>query len=44
VAADAVATLLFHKSPYAVNYLKLARDMKIGETEIANMNIHTVEV
>lgn len=43
VAADSVATLLFHESPYAVQYLAIARDMGIGETELSNMNIHRVE-
>lgn len=44
VAADAVATLLFHDSPYAVKYLAIARDMGIGETDINNMNIHRISV
>lgn len=44
VAADAVATLLFHDSPYKVKYLAIARDMGIGETDVENMNIHRIEV
>jgi uncharacterized protein (DUF362 family) len=44
VAADAVAALLFHETPYAVQYLEIARDMGIGETELSNMNIHRIEV
>lgn len=44
VAADAVTTLLFHDSPYAVKYLALARDMGIGETNIGNMNIQRIMV
>ena len=44
VAADSVATLLFHDSPYKVKYLEIARDMGIGETEIENMNIHRIDV
>lgn len=44
VAADSVAALLFHDSPYAVQYLAIARDMGIGETNIGNMNIHRIEV
>ena len=45
VAADMVAALLFHDDPCkAVNYLAIARDMGIGETDIANMNIHRIEV
>jgi uncharacterized protein (DUF362 family) len=44
VAADTVASLLFHDSPYNVKYLEIARDMGIGETEISNMNIHRIAV
>jgi uncharacterized protein (DUF362 family) len=44
VAADAVTTLLFHDSPYAVKYLSIARDMGIGETNIGNMNIHRIGI
>ena len=45
VAADTVAALLFHNDPCAVvNYLAIARDMNIGETDISNMNIHRIEV
>jgi uncharacterized protein (DUF362 family) len=43
VAADTVAALLFHDSPYAVQYLEIARDMGIGETDTSNMNIHRIE-
>jgi uncharacterized protein (DUF362 family) len=44
VAADTVAALLFHDDPCgAVNYLAIARDMGIGETDISNMNIHRIE-
>ncbi|MBC8207208.1 MAG: DUF362 domain-containing protein [Kiritimatiellales bacterium] len=44
VAADSVAALLFHDSPYAVKYLEIARDMGIGETETVNMNIQRIKV
>jgi len=45
VAADTVAALLFHDDPCdAINYLAIARDMRIGETDPANMNIHNIEV
>ena len=44
VAADTVATLLFHDSPYKVKYLEIARDMDIGETETGNMNIQRIKV
>jgi hypothetical protein len=45
VAADTVATLLFHSDPCtAVNYLAIARDMGIGETNVRNMNIHRIDV
>lgn len=45
VAADTVTALLFHDNPLeAVNYLAIARDMGIGETDTANMNIHNIEV
>jgi uncharacterized protein (DUF362 family) len=45
VAADTIAALLFHDDPLAVvNYLAIARDMGIGETDTANMNIHRIEV
>jgi uncharacterized protein (DUF362 family) len=44
VAADVVAAQLFHNDPFAaVKYLTLARDMNIGETDTANMNIHRIE-
>jgi uncharacterized protein (DUF362 family) len=45
VAADTVAALLFHDDPCAaVNYLAIARDMGIGETDINRMNIHRITV
>lgn len=45
VAADTVATLLFHDDPCAaVNYLAIAGEMGIGETRISNMNIHRINV
>lgn len=45
VAADTVAALLFHDDPLSVvNYLAIARDMGIGETDVHNMNIHRIAV
>ena len=45
VAADTVASLLFHDDPLsAVKYLAIARDMDIGETDIGKMNIREIEV
>ncbi|MCC7300178.1 MAG: DUF362 domain-containing protein [Verrucomicrobia bacterium] len=45
VAADTVAAMLFHSDPLAaVNYLAIARDMNIGETDIKRMNIHRITV
>lgn len=45
VAADVVAALLFHEDPCAeINYLAIAREMGIGETNINKMNIHRIEV
>ena len=45
VAADTVAAQLFHDDPVAaVNYLAIARDMGIGETNIRKMNIHRISV
>ncbi|MBI9021216.1 MAG: DUF362 domain-containing protein [Verrucomicrobia bacterium] len=45
VAADVVAALLFHEDPCAtINYLAIARDMGIGETDVRNMNIHHITV
>ncbi len=44
VAADVVTAQLFHDNPFsAVKYLALARDMDIGETDVANMNIHRID-
>jgi len=44
VAADAVAALLFHDSPYKVKYLQIAKEMGVGVTDKSDMNIHEVEV
>ena len=44
VAADAYASSIFHDSPYAVKYLKLAEEMGIGVVDQARMNIHKIEV
>ncbi|QHI69997.1 DUF362 domain-containing protein [Tichowtungia aerotolerans] len=45
VAADTVTALLFHDDPLAeVNYLQIAHDMGIGETDVNNMNIHRIKV
>lgn len=44
VAADSVAALLFHESPYAVKYLEIARDMGIGQTDISKINIRRMSV
>ncbi len=45
VAADTVAALLFHDDPLSeVNYLNIAREMGIGETDIGRMNIHRIDV
>lgn len=44
VAADAYASSLFHDSIEKVRYLVNARDMGLGETDIARMNIHRIEV
>lgn len=45
VAADVVTAQLFHDDPFAaVKYLALARDMDIGETDVASMNIHRIDV
>ncbi|MEI7850239.1 MAG: DUF362 domain-containing protein [Kiritimatiellales bacterium] len=44
VAADVVAAQLFHDDPFAVvKYLAIAKDMNIGETDVANMNIRRIE-
>lgn len=44
VAADTVAAMLFHDDPLSVvHYLAIARDMGIGETDTARMNIHHIE-
>ncbi len=45
VAADTVTATLFHDAPIAkVKYLSIARAMKIGETDIAKINIHKLSV
>lgn len=44
VAADAYATTLFFDSPYSVKYIRLAKDMNIGQTDIKKMNVHKIEV
>lgn len=44
VAADVCATQLFHKDPYKVKYLAIARDMKLGVTDPKDMAIHKIEV
>lgn len=44
VAADVIVAMLFHKSPYEIQYLEIARDMGIGETDISRMNIHRIDV
>ncbi|MFA7256250.1 MAG: DUF362 domain-containing protein [Kiritimatiellales bacterium] len=45
VAADTVAARLFHDDPLeVVNYLAIARDMGIGETDVGNMNIHNIQI
>jgi len=44
VAADAYASTLFHDSPLQVEYLKIAGQMKLGQIDLAMMNIHKIEV
>ncbi len=44
VAADAFAATLFHDNPFKVQYLKIAHEMKIGQVDLAMMNIHHLEV
>lgn len=44
VAADAYAATLFFPSPYSVKYIRIARDMNIGQTDIKKMNVHKIEV
>ncbi len=43
VAADAFACTLFHDSIDAVRHLVLAREMGIGETDLAKMKLHQLE-
>lgn len=44
VAADAIATRHFHKSPHEVKYLSLAAEMGLGVIDKKDMNIHEIEV
>lgn len=44
IAADAFACTLFHDSIERVRYLKLAREMGLGETHLEAMNLHRLEV
>ena len=44
VAADAYTSQLFHPSVDEIKYLRIARDMKIGQTDISRMNVRKVEV
>ncbi|MCD6377818.1 MAG: DUF362 domain-containing protein [Planctomycetes bacterium] len=45
VAADAYASTLFPGvGPTKVGYLKIAREMKIGTTEVSKMAVHKIEV
>jgi uncharacterized protein (DUF362 family) len=44
VAADAYAATLFFRSPYSVKYIRLAKEMNIGQTDIKKMNVHKIEV
>ncbi|MBP7276431.1 MAG: DUF362 domain-containing protein [Kiritimatiellae bacterium] len=43
VAADCFTATLFHDSIAPIRYLTLAREMKIGETDLTKMNLHRVE-
>ncbi len=43
VAADCLAATLFHSDPMKVRYLKIAREMNLGETRVEQMNIHKIE-
>lgn len=44
VAADTVTATLFHDDPLqAVKYLRIAREMNIGETNLDSITIHKVE-
>ena len=44
VAADVVAAQLFHDDPIAaVKYLAIAKEMKIGEADINNINIQRID-
>ena len=44
VAADVVAAQLFHDDPItAVKYLAIAKEMKIGEANIKNINIQQID-
>lgn len=44
VAADAYASTLFFKSPDEVKYIRLAKEMGLGQTDIDKMNVHKIEV
>ncbi|MDF7805935.1 DUF362 domain-containing protein [Pontiellaceae bacterium B12219] len=44
VAADSVASAIFHDSPYDITYLKYAEEMGIGVVDQSRMNIHKIEV
>lgn len=44
VAADAYASGLFHDSVNAVKYLRIARDMKLGQTDVKKMNVRKINV
>ncbi len=44
VAADAYTSRLFHPSINAVKYLRIARAMKIGQTDLKKMNVRKIEV
>ena len=44
VAADAYASSIFHDSPHAVKYLRIAEETGIGTVDRSKMNIHQIEV
>lgn len=43
VAADTYAATLFHKDPFTVEYLNLAKEQGVGQTDFEQMNIHKLE-
>jgi len=43
VAADAVASTLFHDDPLSIPYLRMAQEMGIGTVALERMTIHKVE-